>query len=57
MPPEQILSRKISSVIVAAGYEMLDPHLLTEYGYGSHPDILTSLEFERLINSAGPTGG
>ena len=30
---------------------------MPEYGYGKHPDILTALEFERLVNSAGPTGG
>jgi len=57
VPPEQTLTRKVGSVIVAVGYDMLDPHLLSEYGYGSHLDILTALEFERLINSAGPTGG
>ena len=36
---------------------MIDPRRLSEYGYGSHPDVLTAMEFERLINSAGPTGG
>jgi heterodisulfide reductase subunit A len=36
---------------------MFDPRNMPEYGYGTHPDILTALEFERLINSAGPTGG
>ncbi len=57
MPPEQLLSCQVSSIIVAVGYDMLDPRVMREYGYGSHPDILTALEFERLINSAGPTGG
>jgi heterodisulfide reductase subunit A len=57
MPPETILTRQIASVIVAIGYDMLDPRLMGEYGYGTHPDILTAMEFERLINSAGPTGG
>jgi len=57
MPREKMLERMAGSVIVAAGYDSLDPHRLTELGYGAHPDILTGLEFERLINSAGPTGG
>ncbi len=57
MPRERHLTRRVGSVIVAAGYDMIDPRRLKEYGYGTHPDILTALEFERLINSAGPTGG
>ncbi len=57
MAPETMLERHVGSIIIATGYEMLDPRALREYGYGSHPDILTALEFERLVNSAGPTGG
>jgi heterodisulfide reductase subunit A len=51
------LSREVSSVIVSAGFDPIDPHALPEFGYGSHPDILTSLELERLLSSAGPSGG
>ncbi|MFU8771636.1 MAG: FAD-dependent oxidoreductase, partial [Anaerolineales bacterium] len=57
MPRETIIQLQVGAVIVAAGYSMLDPRQLKEFGYGSHPDILTSLEFERLVNSAGITGG
>ena len=57
MPPESILERQAAAIIIATGYDMFDPRQMAEYGYGSHPDILTALEFERLINSAGPTGG
>ena len=57
MPGERTLTREVGSVILATGYDMLDPRQLQEYGYGTHPDILTALEFERLVNSAGPTGG
>src|SRR3990170_735637 len=57
MTRERALERRVGSVIVAVGYDSLDPHRLTELGYGVHPDILTGFEFERLINSAGPTGG
>src|SRR3990172_8963793 len=57
MPRERYLTRPVGSIIVAVGYDTLDPRRLKEYGYGSHPDILTALEFERLLNSAGPTGG
>lgn len=57
LPREEILTREVGSVVVAIGYDMLDPHEMREFGFGSHPDILTALEFERLVNSAGPTGG
>ena len=57
MPRERVVTRRVGSIIVAVGYDTFDPRRLKEYGYGTHPDILTALEFERLINSAGPTGG
>ncbi|MFQ5828631.1 MAG: hydrogenase iron-sulfur subunit [Candidatus Methylomirabilia bacterium] len=57
MPLGQRLEREVGSIVIAVGYDLIDPFLLKEYGYGSHPDILTSLELERLLTSAGPTGG
>jgi heterodisulfide reductase subunit A len=56
-PEEVMLTRKVGAVIVAVGYDMFNPGRLKEYGYGTHPDILTAMEYERLITSAGPTGG
>ncbi len=57
MPKETMTHRNAGSIIIATGYSMIDPRVMSEYGYGSHPDILSAMEFERLINSAGPTGG
>ena len=57
MPQERHLVRQVGSIIVAVGYDTIDPRRLKEYGYGTHPDVLTATEFERLVNSAGPTGG
>ncbi len=57
MPTEEHIVRQAASVIVAPGFDTIDASLLPEYGYGSHPDILTALEFERLLTSAGPSGG
>jgi len=57
MPRERIETITVSAIILAVGYDMFDPRKMPEYGYGTHPDILTALEFERLVNSAGPTGG
>lgn len=51
------LMRNVAAIILATGFDMLDPTLLQEYGYGKHPDILTSLEFERLLQASGPSKG
>jgi len=53
----RIVERGVSSIIVATGYELEGGEALKKLGYGSHPNVLTSLEFERLVNSAGPTMG
>jgi heterodisulfide reductase subunit A len=47
----------VGTIIVATGMDVYDPVALTEYGYLSAPNTITSLEFERLINAGGPTGG
>ncbi len=54
---ERILTRNVAALIVATGYDLLDATLLPDYGYGKHPDILTSLEFERLLQASGPSKG
>ena len=56
-PRERVLERKVGSAIVATGFDLIEPSLLQQFGYGKHPDVLTSMEFERLLTSAGPTGG
>lgn len=47
----------VGTVIVATGMETYDPAPLDEYGYTRFENVLTSMEFERLINAGGPTGG
>jgi len=47
----------IGTIIVATGLDVFDPVSLMKYGYMRFPNIVTSMEFERLINAGGPTGG
>lgn len=47
----------VGTIIVATGLDVFDPVSLTKYGYLRFPNIVTSMEFERLINAGGPTGG
>jgi heterodisulfide reductase subunit A len=54
--PEEI-EVKVGSIILATGYDLLDPTPMKQYGYGRLPNVFTSLEFERLSNATGPTGG
>jgi heterodisulfide reductase subunit A len=45
------------SVIIAPGYELFDAQLRGEYGYGRIPNVITSLEFERILSASGPYAG
>lgn len=47
----------VGNIIVATGFKPFDAKRIEQFGYGKYPNVLTSLEFERLINAAGPTGG
>ena len=47
----------VGNIIVATGFQTFDPKRAEQYGYGKYPNVVTSLEFERLVNAAGPTGG
>ncbi|MEM0366142.1 MAG: FAD-dependent oxidoreductase [Acidilobaceae archaeon] len=53
----KIIKKKVASIILATGYKLADARKFKEYGYGLYPDVLTSLEFDRLLNASGPTNG
>jgi len=54
---DQTLSVRVGTVVVATGLMPHDPRVLDEYGYTRFENVLTSLEFERLVNAGGPTQG
>ncbi|MEA3239812.1 MAG: CoB--CoM heterodisulfide reductase iron-sulfur subunit A family protein [Candidatus Bipolaricaulota bacterium] len=56
MAPETI-TKKVGAAIIATGYDLYDPSHLTEYGGGEYPDVVTSLQFERMIHPSGPMAG
>ncbi len=53
----QAVELDVGAIIAATGFETFDPTVIPEYGYGAYPNVITSLELERLGNSAGPTVG
>ena len=60
---DQLLDIEVGTIILATGFQDFDPARAPEYGYGDGngtprlDNVLTSMEFERLINSGGPTAG
>ena len=48
---------EIGSVIFSPGIEVFDPSIRGEFGYGIHKNVVTSIEFERLLSASGPTSG
>jgi heterodisulfide reductase subunit A len=56
MKPETV-ELEVGTIIVATGADVFDPSVLPNYGYGRFSNVITSLEFERLINAGGPSGG
>lgn len=56
MSDEEIVE-KVGTIVVATGLKPYDPTELDEYGYTRFENVLTSLEFERLVNAGGPSKG
>ena len=54
---DELINVKVGSVIAATGYDLMDWTVYEEYGGGRYPDVITSLQYERLLNASGPTGG
>jgi heterodisulfide reductase subunit A-like polyferredoxin len=47
----------VGAIILTPGFEEFDPHLKSEYGYGRYPNVVSSIEFERMMNASGPSAG
>ncbi len=54
---DEIVELDVGAIIVATGMDVYDPTELDEYGYTRFENVITSLEFERLISAGGPTEG
>ncbi len=48
---------KVGTIIVATGFKTFDPILLAELNYPKYPDVITTMQMERLLNNDGPTNG
>ncbi|MHA1412887.1 MAG: 4Fe-4S binding protein, partial [Promethearchaeota archaeon] len=53
----EYLNIKVGTIIVATGWDLFDPSVLEQYGYGRFPNVITGLQMERLLSSFGPVLG
>ena len=54
---DEIIDVEVGAIVVATGMDVYDPRALDEYGYRRFPNVVTSMEFERLISTGGPLEG
>jgi heterodisulfide reductase subunit A len=54
---ERVFSLRVGAIFAAPGYQPIDPKVKPGYGYGTHPNVVTALEFERLLSASGPHSG
>jgi heterodisulfide reductase subunit A-like polyferredoxin len=54
---DQELEVEVGAVVLAPGFDAYDPGGKSEYGYRRYPNVLTALEYERMLSASGPTGG
>jgi heterodisulfide reductase subunit A2 len=54
---ERIEEINVGSVILAPGFQPYDPSGLEFYGLGRYPNVVTSMQFERVLSASGPYGG
>ena len=54
---DEIVELEVGSIILAPGFQPFDPSKFDSYGYAKHPNVITSMEMERILSASGPTSG
>ncbi|MEM2838565.1 MAG: CoB--CoM heterodisulfide reductase iron-sulfur subunit A family protein [Thermoplasmata archaeon] len=54
---ENIEELDVGAILLAPGYDFFDSKMKREYGYGAFPNVVSNIEFERLLSASGPTRG
>ncbi len=54
---DEIVELDVGSIILAPGFRPFDPSKLAAYNYGKYPNVITTMEFERILSASGPTMG
>ena len=54
---DQTLDLKVGAIVLTNGYDQFDASLKSEYGFGRYPNVVTSMQFERILSASGPYKG
>ncbi len=54
---EEKITLKVGSIVLSPGFETFDPTIKSEYGFGVYDNVITSMQFERILNASGPFAG
>jgi len=54
---DEVVTEKFGAIVVATGFDLWDYSVMGEYGYGKYPDVISAIQFERIMNASGPTEG
>jgi len=54
---DEIVTEDVGAIIVASGYGLINLDKLPEYGGGRYPDVISGIQYERILNASGPTSG
>jgi heterodisulfide reductase subunit A len=54
---DELINVDVGAIVVATGYDLFDWHKYPQYGEGRYPDVITSMQYERMLSASGPTGG
>jgi heterodisulfide reductase subunit A len=54
---DEVVELKVGAIILASGYDVFDASRKAEYGHSTYPNVLTNIEFERMLSASGPTEG
>ena len=54
---EEVVKLRVGAIVIATGFDPYDVSALEEYGFDTIPNVITGLQYERLISASGPTGG
>jgi heterodisulfide reductase subunit A-like polyferredoxin len=54
---DELLDVEVGSIILTPGFDEFQPEVIGEYGYGRYPNVVTSIEFERILSASGPFKG
>lgn len=54
---DELITEQVGAIIAATGYDLVDWTVYDEYGAGKYPDVVTSLQYERMMSASGPSGG